>query len=197
MAGIYDIGNFSESGRGVPIALSRPQGALPYSPIVRQAYAPQPIARLGWGQGVITVADVALEPPGCALAPGDSLSAAARRMLDEETDFVPVCADGRFVGVVFVEAVLQSVADDRIPPTLAEVLTEQIPTCAPRSALVDAVRRMIACYLRKIPVVGDAGELLGLLTLSEAGAAAARDPAVGELIERFAGSPSLFARRMR
>ncbi len=54
-SGIGDVGRFSEAGRGLPIALSRPQGALPYSPIVRQAYAPQPRARLGWGQGVITV----------------------------------------------------------------------------------------------------------------------------------------------
>ena len=197
MAGINDIGRFSESGRGLPLALSRPTGALPYSPMVRQAYAPQPRARLGWGQGVITVEDVTLEPASCALSPGDSLRAAAKLLVRDEAGFVPVCADGRFVGVVFAEAVLQGVADDRIPLSLAEVLTTQIPTCMRQSTLVDAVRQMIACYLRKIPVVGDAGELVGLLSLSEAGAAAARDPAVAEVLERFAGSPSLFARRMR
>jgi CBS-domain-containing membrane protein len=196
MAGIEDIGRFSESGRGLPLALSRPGGALPYSPLVRQAYAAQPHARLGWGQGVITVADVALEPASCALSPNDSLRAAAQQMIRDDASFVPVCADGRFVGAVFIEAVLESVADDRTPPNLAKVLTTQIPTCARHSALVDAVRQMIACYLRKIPVVGDAGELVGLLTLSEAGAAAVRDPAVAEVIERFASSPSLFARRM-
>ena len=197
MATIDDIGRFSESGRGLPLALSRPQGALPYSPLVRQAYAPQPRARLGWGQGTITVADVALEPASCALGPDDSLQAAAKLLVRDDAGFVPLCADGRFVGVVFAEAVLQVVADDRTLPKLATVLTTQIPTCTPKSVLVDAVRQMIACYLRKIPVVGDAGELIGLLTLSEAGAAAARDPAVAEVLERFAGSPSQFARRLR
>jgi CBS-domain-containing membrane protein len=192
-----DIGRFSESGRGLPLALSRPQGALPYSPLVRQAYAQQPRARLGWGQGTITVADVTLEPAACALAPDDSLKAAAKLLVRDEAGFVPVCADGRFVGVVFAEAVLQSVADDRTVPNLAKVLSTQIPTCMLQSTLVDAVRQMIACYLRKIPVVGDAGELIGLLSLCEAGAAAARDPAVAEVLERFAGSTSLFARRMR
>jgi hypothetical protein len=194
---INDIGRFSESGRGLPLALSRPQGALPYSPLVRQAYAPQPRARLGWGQGLITVGDVTLEPASCALGPDDSLRAAAKLMLRDEAGFAPVCRDGQFLGVVFAEAVLQAVADDRTPPNLAKVLSTQIPTCRRESALVDAVRQMIACFLRKIPVVGDAGELVGLLTLCEAGAAAARDPAVGEVLERFAGSPSLFARRMR
>jgi CBS domain-containing protein len=194
---IDDIGRFSESGRGVPIALSRPQGALPYSPLVRQAYAPQPRARLGWGQGLITVGEVMLEPAGCALGPDDSLRAAAQKMLRDEAGFVPVCDQGRFLGVVYVEAVLESVADDRTVPNVAKVLSTQIPTCERKSALVDAVRQMIACYLRRIPVVGDAGELIGLLTLSEAAAAGARDPAVAEVLERSAASPSLFARRMR
>ncbi len=197
MAGINDIGRFSESGRGVPIALSRPQGALPYSPLVQQALAPHPLARLGWGQGLITVGDVGLEPASCALGPNDSLHAAARQMLRDESGFVPVCDQGRFLGVVYEEALLHGVADDRTPPNLAKVLSTQIPTCERKSALVDAVRQMIACYLRKIPVVGDAGELVGLLTLSEAAAAGARDPAVEEVLERFAASPSFFARRMR
>jgi CBS domain-containing protein len=194
---INDIGRFSESGRGVPIALSRPQGALPYSPLVKQAYAPQPLARLGWGQGLITVGEVMLEPASCALGPDDSLRAAAQQMLRDEAGFVPVCDHERFLGVVYMEAILHSVADDRTVPSVAKVLSTQIPTCERRSALVDAVRQMIACYLRKIPVVGDAGELVGLLTMSEAAAAGARDPAVAEVLERFAASPSLFARRMR
>ena len=192
-----DIGRFSESGRGVPIALSRPQGALPYSPLVQQTLAPHPLARLGWGQGLVTVGEVSLEPASCALAPGDTLRAAAERLLRDDGGFVTVCDQGRFLGVVYDEAILRSVADDRTPPNLAKVLSTQIPTCEPKSALVDAVRQMIACYLRKIPVVGDAGELIGLLTLSEAAAAGARDPAVEEVLERFAASPSFFARRMR
>lgn len=196
MSGIEDIGRFSESGRGVPVTLSRPAAALPSSPLVRQAYAPHPRAHLGWAQGLTSVADVRLEPASCALTPSDTLALAAKQMLRDEADFVPVCDGRRLVGVVFVEGILQCVADDRTPPSLATVLTSQIPTCGLQSLLVDAVRQMIACYLRKIPVVGDAGELVGLLTMSEAVAAAVRDPAVGEVIERFASSPSLFARRM-
>ena len=191
-----DVGRFSESGRGLPVTLSRPQGALPYSPVTRHAYAAHPLGRLGWAQGVIRVAEVTLEPAH-PLAPGAPLAAAAKRMLADESGFVPIAADGRLAGVVYLDAVLRCVADNRNVPSVAQVLSTQIPTCSPSSELVDAVRQMIACYLRKIPVVGDAGELLGLLTLSEASAASARDPAVAELIERFAASPSLFARILR
>ena len=192
-----DLGRFSERGRGVPIALSRPQGALPYSPVVRQAYAPSPRARLGWGQGVITVGDVVLDAPNCALAPGDSIRDAARRLAQGGHSFVPVCDGGRFAGVVFDDAILACVADDRTPPNVAAIMTTQIPTCALKSSLVDAVRQMISCHVQRIPVVGDANELIGILSLCEAGAAAARDPAVAEVLELFGSSPSRFARRMR
>jgi hypothetical protein len=197
VAKLEDIGRFSESGRGVPLALSRPQGALPYSPLVRHAYAPSPRARLGWGQGTITVGDVVLDAPNCSLSPSDSIRLAAERLIASGGGFAPVCDDGRFVGVVFDEAIIASVADDRTPPNIAAILTTQIPTCALTSTLVDAVRQMLSCYVRRIPVVGDRGELLGLLSLSEAGAAAARDPAVAEVLERFSSTPSQFARRMR
>ena len=149
-------------------------------------------------RALITVGDVALEPPDCALWTPTIFCAPPRRRCCATNPASRPCAttDG-FIGVVYVEAVLQCVADDRTVPSVAQVLSTQIPTCERRSSLVDAVRQMIACYLRKIPVVGDAGELIGLLTLSEAAAAGARDPAVAEVIERFAGSPSLFARRLR
>jgi CBS domain-containing protein len=119
-------------------------------------------------------------------------------MLADESGFAPVCAaNGRLVGVVYLESLLECVADDRTVPNVQAIMSTQIPTCTLQSVLVDAVRQMIRCYLRKIPVVGDAGELVGLLTLCEAAAAAARDPAVGDVLERFAMSPSSLARRMR
>src|SRR5690348_15046184 len=116
------MGKFSEGGRGLPVTLSRPQGALPYSPLVRQAYAPQPKAHLGWGQGIVTVGDCMLEPAR-PLAPSDPLKAAAQQMLRDESGLVPVCENGRFLGVVYIDAVLKCVADDRTPPSVAQVLS--------------------------------------------------------------------------
>ena len=103
----------------------------------------------------------------------------------------------RFLGVIFIEALLGRVVDDRFPASVRSLVSEQIPTCAPGSALVDAVRQMVATYLRRIPVVGDAGELVGILPLSAAALAANRDPAVRDVHEAAAQSPSTFARRWR
>ena len=188
------IGEFSEQGRGVPVALSRPGGALPFSPLTRQAYAPAPIARIGWAQGLIRCGELPLEPAE-AVEPTALISSVAR-LLADRGGFVPVVERGRFLGVVYVDRLLEAVADKLDPPTVARLVSPQIPTCSPRSALVDAVRAMLACYLRKIPVVGDRGGLVGLLSLSAAAAAGERDPAVRDVIEASLG-PALFARPWR
>jgi CBS-domain-containing membrane protein len=131
------------------------------------------------------------------LSPLDSLASVAKRMLRDESGFVCVCDQACFRGVVYIESVLDSLAADRHPPDVRKLVSEQIPTCMPTSALVDAVQQMVACYLRKIPVIARDGALIGLLSLAEASAAAERDPAVGEVIERLATFPSFFARRWR
>jgi CBS domain-containing protein len=186
----------NESGRGLPVQLSRPGGALPFSPLGRQAYAPTVLARLGWGQGVIAVADVALDDPTGVL-PDDSPSVAASRLLDEDSGFVAVLDGVTLVGVVWADALLRGVADGRLPPTVRPLVSLQIPTCAPTSELVDAVRQMMATFLRRIPVVGDAGELIGFLTMASAAQAADRDPAVRDVFESVSLASSLYARRWR
>jgi CBS domain-containing protein len=196
VANAKDLERFSESGRGIPVTLSRPQGALPCSPLVRQAYVHSPRVRLGWGQGVIPVGEVMLEATQ-PLSRHDPVSAAAKQMLRDELGFVPVCDGPRFIGVVFEDAILQVLADGQLPQEVGQILSLQVPTCTEETTLDDAVRLMLACHLRSIPVIGKNGDLLGLLMLAEAAAQAVRDPAVGELIERVCCSPSWWARHAR
>jgi len=190
------LGAFSEEGRGVPVSESRPGAALPFSPIVRQAYAPSPRARLGWAQGAVTVADVPIEPP-LAISPSATPAEAAARMLADDSDFVPVVDNDRFAGVVYVEALLHCLADGKTPYTIADLISSQIPTCHLSSMLVDAVREMLACYVRRLPVIGDADQLLGLVTLASASRAGERDPAVADALESAACASALFALRWR
>ena len=163
------IGEFSEQGRGLPIQASRPAGALPFSPLVRQAYAPTPRVRLGWQAGVLLVHEVALDPP-LAVTPDSTLAEVAARMRQDESDLTPVVDEGRFVGVIYIEDVLKLVADNQIPSNVKKLISSQIPTCGPHSLLVDAVWQMLACFQRRIPVVGKTGTLEGILSLSAAAA---------------------------
>ena len=189
------IAEFSEAGRGVPVTLSRPGPALPFSPLVRSAYAPTPRARLGWAQGIIPVSEVVLDRP-CAVAPTATPAHAAACLRDDEAGFVPVVEAGRFAGVIWLDSLLAAVADGRVLPDVRSLISAQIPTCAPQSALVDAVRQMIVTWLRRIPVVGDGDELLGVLSLAAAVQAAERDPSVRDLLDA-AVTAALFAHRWK
>jgi CBS domain-containing protein len=191
---LLEIGAFNESGRGLPVNLSRPGPALPFSPLIQQAYAPTPRARLGWAAGLLECRDVPLDEAH-GLAPADTVHLAARRLLDDGADWVAVLDGDRFRGVVWADDVIRCVADDRVPSNIGSLVSAQIPTCAPGSALVDAVRQMIATWIRRLPVVGDHGRLVGILPLAAAAQAAGRDPAVRDVLE--SAGADLFARRWR
>jgi hypothetical protein len=199
------LGEFSELGRGVPLALTRPGPALPFSPLVRQAYAPNPRARLGWGQGTVTVGDLAIEfwrerwP--CPLPSSEASPAEAAGLLSRlGLGFVPVIdggPSGRMVGVVFAETLLDRMGAGTLPDGIGPLVTEQIPTCRVDSLAMDAVRQLLACFLLRLPVVDEQDRPLGLFSLAEAAAAQDRDPAIRDLLEGAIGSPSLFARAWR
>src|SRR5262249_50678592 len=102
------LGDFAEGGRGMPVALSRPGPALPTSPLTHTAYAARTPVRLGWGHGVLTVADISLETPA-ALMPSDSPSDAASLMKAHSVGFVPVVETDehgrpKFVGALYEES---------------------------------------------------------------------------------------------
>src|SRR4051794_9231142 len=128
------IGDMSEQGRGVPLFASRPAAALPFSPLVAQAYAFAPRARMGWGQGTLSVRDVALDAPW-SVSPTDTPANIAAALRRDEAGFVPVTQDNRFLGVIYADSLLQCVADNQVPPTVSKLISTQIPTCAPDSAL--------------------------------------------------------------
>ena len=144
----------------------------------------------------LTVGEVALEPPTCTLDRNATLAEAARRLADDDSGFVPICHRGHLVGALYEQDLLRALADEKVPRHIHTLVSEQLPCCLPKCALVDAVWLMLSCYLRKLPVVDEEGLLLGMVTLSEAVAAAFREPPIADLLERCATSPSRFARRM-
>jgi hypothetical protein len=199
---LFRLGEFSELGRGVPLALTRPAPALPFSPLVRQAYAPNPRARLGWGQGTVAVGDLAIEfwpgrwpvpLPGTEASPVEAAGLLSRLGIG----FIPVVDGDRMVGVVFAETLLDRLGAGTLPDGIGPLVTDQVPTCRPDSLAMDAVRQLLACFLLRLPVVDDRDRPLGLFSLAEAAAAQDQDPAIRDLLEGAIGSPSLFARAWR
>jgi len=100
---------------------------------------------------------------------------------------------------VYLDDLLRALGEgaDAAHTPVRTIESRLLPTVTHQTLLADAVRLMIASYLRRVPLLGEGGRLVGFVTLSEAAAMADRDPAVREALEQTALSPSLWARRFR
>jgi len=108
----------------------------------------------------------------------DSLCEAARIMWERDCGCVPVVesnSSGRVVGIVTdrdvcMAAYLQGrpLESLRVRDAMARVLR----TCRPGDSLGEAEGLMRAAHVRRLPVVDDAGHLLGVLSLADLARAA-------------------------
>jgi CBS domain-containing protein len=116
-----------------------------------------------------------------------SLKEAARRMIEADVSGLPVTTDsGALVGIITEADIVKKEADRR--PTrrtglrqwftreedraesgriVGEVMTETVLTLGPDADHATAARLMRKAGIKRIPVVGDDGHLLGLLSRSD------------------------------
>jgi CBS domain-containing protein len=104
-----------------------------------------------------------------AVSPDSAIAGAARAMRDEDAGFIPVVDGGRLVGVVTDrDIVLRCVAaDDPIDPQhgeVAEIMSTAVVTVAPEDDLDDAAQAMADNGVRRLAVVAEGGDLVGVLS---------------------------------
>ena len=118
---------------------------------------------------------------------GDAMAVeAARRMLSEDVGSLPVVEGELLVGMITDrDLVLQVIAKDLDPNKVAvsEVCSENPVTAEPEDALDDALQRMAAEQVRRLPVVTD-GRLVGILAQADI-ARTARPESTGRLVEEI------------
>ena len=83
---------------------------------------------------------------------------------------IPVCADGKVVGMVTDrDIVVRGVARGLAAPTTAlrEVMSEQVETCFDDDPLDAATQKMEESKIRRLPVLDRQGQLVGILSLGD------------------------------
>lgn len=119
-------------------------------------------------------------------SPETLLKDAARLMVQAKVSGLPVMKDGKLVGIVTEGDFLRQEAnrdqpyrfslldalfgDDPTPPiveTVAEVMTEQVLTVSPDTGLSEAARIMANRRIKRLPVVDDDGNLIGILSRAD------------------------------
>jgi CBS domain-containing protein len=109
-----------------------------------------------------------VEPRTCSL--GTNLSTAAALMLDGDCGILPVVEDGRLFGVVtdrdlFIAlATRNSRASDL---TVGEVVQTRVHTCGPDDDVQAALETMKQHSVRRLPVEGFGGTLMGIVSMND------------------------------
>ena len=121
-----------------------------------------------------------MEPTGCT--PLTSLAVAASRMAEANCGILPVVNDkGVLVGVITDRDIclaLSRTNRNALNVSVREVMTQKVVSVQPSDDLRQALARMRAARVRRVPVVDEAGHVTGLLSLDDV---VGRRPPVGDL----------------
>jgi CBS domain-containing protein len=108
------------------------------------------------------------DPRTCS--PGMNLAAAAALMLDGDCGILPVLDAGKLVGVVtdrdlFIALATRDRRASRL--TVGEVVQSPVHTCGPDDDVHAALATMKAHRVRRLPVEGFGGTVLGLISMND------------------------------
>ena len=129
------------------------------------------------------VRDVMTPDPVCC-APSATAEDAARQMRDGHIGDVIVCEDGRLLGIVTDrDIVVRVVAEGRRPDDclVREICSHDVVTVAPDDDADRAVELMKERAVRRLPVCGRDGRLVGVLSLGDLAVVRDRHSALGQI----------------
>ena len=102
--------------------------------------------------------------------PQMSAAAAAGLMWDGDCGFLPVVETGRLLGVVTDRDLYIALATQNRRPSellVGDVATRKVITCEPDADIHAALEAMKAHQIRRLPVVGNGGTLLGVISMDD------------------------------
>ncbi len=105
-----------------------------------------------------------------AAQPDDTLETAARMMADLDVGVLPVCEDKRLVGMVTDRDVtVRGVAEglDAGQTPVRQIMSTELRFCREEDDVDTVAKQMAEWQVRRIPVLGDGGELIGIVSLGD------------------------------
>ena len=107
----------------------------------------------------------------CSCSPGMNAATAAELMWNKNCGSIPIVEDGgRVVGIVTDRDLFLALGTSNRRPaelSLGEIMHKDLALCNPGSDVRNALKTMAQRQLRRLPVVDDAGNLQGILSLAD------------------------------
>jgi CBS domain-containing protein len=119
-----------------------------------------------------------------ALAPGASAMDAAQVMRDNDIGDVVVLEEERLYGIVTDRDIVIRVLAEQSDPSavrLADICSRDLTTIAPDASVGEAVRLIREKSIRRLPVVEQDGQVVGIVSLGDIAVARDRRSALGDI----------------
>ncbi|MGD9631128.1 MAG: CBS domain-containing protein [Pyrinomonadaceae bacterium] len=126
-----------------------------------------------------------------------TLRDAAAMMRDGDMGSVPVVEDGRLVGILTDrDIVVRAIAEGKDPTTpIAEAMTTEIFSVRPEDFVFEAIRLMGDKQVRRIPVVGQAGELAGIIAIADIALEMEDEREIAETLEEISSGAAFWGKK--
>lgn len=126
-----------------------------------------------------------------------TLRDAAAMMRDGDMGSVPVVEDGRLVGILTDrDIVVRAIAEGKDAMTpISEAMTTEIFSVRPEDFVFEAIRLMGDKQVRRIPVVGQAGELAGIIAIADIALEMEDEREIAETLEEISSGAAFWGKR--
>jgi CBS domain-containing protein len=150
---------------------------------------------LNHGVGLLTSARSLMNAPVRACSPDDSLAQAAQLMWNNDCGAIPVLADDKVLAVITDRDVCMATFTQGKPPSQLQVkgaMSKQLFSCAPDASIASVLATMADKHVRRLPVVSDDAELVGIISLADVArwAKSLTNPAVDAALTETLGAIS-------
>jgi CBS domain-containing protein len=129
-------------------------------------------------------AEEVMTPRVASVRPATSVERAARLMAECDCGALPVIGeDGLLVGIVTDRDIaLRVVARgrDSRKAIIADCMTERVFACYAHESLAECMRQMARHQVRRLPIVNERGQLVGIVAQSDLARHVRHDPEAGE-----------------
>lgn len=123
-----------------------------------------------------------------------SLQEVAALMRDGDMGSIPVVEDGKLVGIVTDrDIVVRGVADGRDTATpIGEVMTAEVFSVRENDFVFEAIRLMGDRQVRRVPIVNDAGELVGIIAMADVALESEDEREIAETLEEISSGSAFW-----
>lgn len=123
-----------------------------------------------------------------------SLKEVAALMRDGDMGSIPVVENGKLVGIVTDrDIVVRAVAEGRDSSTaIGEVMTAEVFSVRENDFVFEAIRLMGDRQVRRVPIINDAGELVGIIAMADVALETEDEREIAETLEEISSGSAFW-----